>query len=195
MLNKMRKWKVLGSSLLGLAVATSSVGCSRSFWRQQADTDTYEAITEHLTDQRWAVPRIDITPDPRSRFYDPYDPDAAPLPPDDPAAHTYMHWVGGWEGYKCWHQFGDLMSVENPQWLANFGMTPEMIDDVTGEYVTQVPEIRDLKLTQAVELAQIHDRDYQFELEDLFLNALDVTFERYQLGIRYLEPTGGVSQT
>lgn len=195
MLIKMRKWKALGSSLLGIVVATSSVGCSRSFWRQQADTDTYEAITEHLTDQRWSVPRIDITPDPRSRFYDPYDPDAAPLPPDDPAAHTYMHWVGGWEGYKCWHQFGDLMSVENPQWLANFGMTPEMIDEITGEYVTQVPEIKDLKLTEAVELAQIHDRDYQFELEDLFLNALDVTFERYQLGVRYLEPTGGVSQT
>lgn len=195
MLNKMRRWKAIGSALLGLVVAASSVGCSRSFWREQADNDTYEAITEHLTDHRWAVPRIDIKPDPRSRFYDPYDPDSAPLPPDDPAAHTYMHWVGGWEGYKCWHQFGDSMTVENPQWLAQFGMTPEMIDETTGEYVAQVPEIKDLRLTQAVELAQIHDRDYQFELEELFLNALDVTFERYQLGIRYLEPTGGVSQT
>ncbi len=189
---KMKSWI---ACLLGLSVVGSSVGCSRSFWRKQADVDTYEAITEHLTDQRWAVPRIDITPDPRSRFFDPYDPDCAPLPPDDPAAHTYMHWVDGWEGYKCWHQFGDLMSVENPQWLAQFDLSPEMMDEVTGEYIAPVPQMENVKLAEAVELAQIHNRDYQFELENLFLTALDVTFERYQLGVRYLEPTGGVSET
>jgi hypothetical protein len=100
-------------------------GCSRGFWRQQADQDSYQAIAEHIVDPRWAVPRFDLTPDPRSRFFDPYDPDAAPLPPDDPAAHVYMHWVDGWEGYKGWHKFGDLMSVENPQWLANFGISTE----------------------------------------------------------------------
>ncbi len=189
---KLKSWI---TCLIGLSVVGSSVGCSRSFWRQQADADTYQAITEHLTDQRWAVPRIDLTPDPRSRFYDPYDPDSAPLPPDDPAAHTYMHWVNGWEGYKCWHQFGDLMSVENPQWLAQFGFTPEMIDEVTGEYIAPVPQLENVKLVEAVELSQIHNRDYQFELENLFLTALAVTFERYQLGVRYLEPTGGVSGT
>lgn len=194
-LKKMKYWKAGLSGFVLAATITGNSGCSRTFWRQQADADTYEAITEHLTDTRWGVPRIDVTPDPRSRFYDPYDPDCAPLPPDDPAAHTYMHWVGGWEGYKCWHQFGDLMSVENPQWLAQFGMTPEAIDEETGEIVGQVPEIKDLRLTQAVELAQIHDRDYQFEIEELFLNALDVTFERFQLGVRYLEPTGSVSET
>lgn len=193
--SRLQKWKTWTGCFLGLSCAASSMGCSRTFWRTQADTDTYEAITEHLTDRRWGVPRIDITPDPRSRFYDPYDPDCAPLPPDDPAAHTYMHWVNGWEGYKCWHQFGDLMSVENPQWLANFGMSSGMLDETTGEYVTPVPILENVTLAQAIELSQIHNREYQLELEDLFLNALDVTFERYQLGIRYLEPTGGVSET
>lgn len=199
MLTNSKHLRFLKFCLVTGAVAASSMGCSRSFWRKQADMDSYAAITEHLTDQRWLVPRIDINPDPRSRFYDPYDPDAAPLPPDDPAAHAYMHWVNGWEGYKCWHQFGDLMSVENPQWLAQFGMTPEMIDEKTGEYVTPVPKMEDVTLSQAVELAQIHNRDYQFEIENLFLSALDVTFERYQLGVRYLvngrEINGGVSQT
>ena len=195
MSRRIKRWKALCNVLLGGAVLASNMGCSRAFWRKQADVDTYDAITEHLTDTRWALPRIDITPDARSRFYDPYDPDCAPLPPDDPAAHAYMHWVNGWEGYKCWHQFGDLMSVENPQWLAQFGHTVEMIDTETGEYIAPVPKIDELKLEQAVELAQIHNRPYQFQLENLFLAALNVTFERYQLGVRYLEPTGGVSET
>lgn len=195
MLMNIRRSRRWAACLLGMTAFSSLAGCSRSFWREQADTDTYQAITEHLTDRRWQVPRIDVTPDPRSRFFDPYDPDCAPLPPDDPAAHTYMHWVNGWQGYKCWHQFGDLMSVENPQWLAQFGFSPEMMNPETGEYVTQVPQIENVRLDQAVELAQIHNRDYQFELEQLFLNALAVTFERFQLGVQYLEPTGGVSET
>ena len=44
-----------------------------------------------------------------------------------------MHWVDGWQGYKGWHQFGNLISVENPQWLEPFGITPEMIDPATGQ--------------------------------------------------------------
>lgn len=190
-----RKWTSWLACVAGMAMSLNSVSCSRTFWRTQADEETYQAITEHLTDQRWAVPRIDITPDPRSRFYDPYDPDSAPLPPDDPAAHVYMHWVDGWEGYKCWHKFGDMMSVENPQWLAQFGMTPEMIDEKTGRITEPVPQLEEVSLQEAVELSLIHSRDYQFELEDLFLFALDVTFERFQLGVQYLEPTGGVSES
>ncbi|MEW4488872.1 TolC family protein [Thalassoglobus sp. JC818] len=194
-MSHMKRWKNWSRYVLGTALLASSVGCSRTFWRQQADVDSYTAITEHLTNERWALPRIDIDPDPRSRFYDPYDPDCEPLPPDDPAAHVYMHWVDGWEGYKCWHKFGDLMTVENPQWLAQFGQTVEMIDPETGEYIAPVPKIEDMTLTQSVELAQIQNRDYQTQLENLFLTALTVTFERYQLGIRYLEPNGVITQS
>lgn len=177
-----------GACLLGAAFLCSSTGCSRTFWRKQADTDSYLAITQNLTDERWAIPRIDITPDPRSRFFDPYDPDCSPLPPDDPAAHVYMHWVNGWKGYKSWHKFGDMLTVENPQWLANFGMTPEMIDPESGQYIAPVPKLENVSLPQAVELSQINDRGYQTELENLYLSALNVTFERFQLGVRYLEP-------
>ncbi len=55
-------------------------GCSRQFWRRQADMDVYDAEAEKLMDSRWALPRVDVTPDPRSRFFDPYDPDKPPLP-------------------------------------------------------------------------------------------------------------------
>jgi hypothetical protein len=123
--NAILMWSLLGMSVCLLAMAS---GCSRPFWREQAERDSYDATAENITDPRWAVPRIDITPDPRSRFYDPYDPDYMPLPPDDPDAHVYMHWVDGWHGYNCWHQFGDLLSVENPQWLLPFNLSPEQYD-------------------------------------------------------------------
>ncbi|MCA9081322.1 MAG: TolC family protein [Planctomycetaceae bacterium] len=173
-------------------------GCSRQFWRFQADEDVYEAIGERLNDPRWAVPRVDIDPDPRSRFFDPHDPDCSPLPPDDPAAHTYMHWVDGWEGYKGWHKFGDLISVENPQWLAPYGIRSDLRDPLTGDYLEPVPAIEGVTLQDSVELSLIHSREYQNQLENVYLSALDVTFDRFQFGVRYLinggaEPNGAVT--
>ncbi len=185
-----RCWSQRFVWVLAVWLPLSSAGCSRMFWRKQADKDSYEAIQENLTDPRWAVPRIDITPDPRSRFYNPYSPDFEPLPPDDPHAHVYMHWVDGWQGYKRWHEFGDLMSVENPQWLAPFGLSAENIDPETGEYVQPLPEIDNLTLCEALELALIHNRDYQNQLEIVFLRALEVTAERYQFSVRYLTRGG-----
>jgi len=188
--SRWRRW------VTGALLIASLPGCSRQFWRRQADMDVYDAEAQKLNDPRWAVPRVDLTPDPRSRFFDPYDPDKPPLPPDDPYAHQYMHCVDGWEGYKGWHGFGDTMSVENPQWLANFGITSDMIDPETGQYTGALPALKNLTLQQAVELSLIHSRDYQTELENVYLAALQVTFQRFQFGVRYLgtvgEPSLGV---
>jgi hypothetical protein len=189
--------------LLGLGcllVSLVQAGCSRAFWRNQADRDSYLAISERLNDPRWALARYNVTPDPNSRFYDPYDPDCEPLPPDDTAAHAYMHWADGWTGFKGWHKFGDLVSLENPQWLANFGWSTDNIDPLTGEIVPPVPELQGMTLGQAVELAQIHSREYQYQIENVYLAALAVTFQRFQFGVRYLgtngvEPTAGSTTT
>lgn len=179
-------------SVLGLCCCLLSLvsGCSRPFWREQASNDAYNATAENFTDPRWDVPRIDVTPDPRSRFFDPYDPDYEPLPPDDPAAHVYMHWVDGWQGYNCWHKFGDVLSVENPQWLLPFKMTPEQYNEETGTYVGPFPEIENLTLGEALELALINNRDYQTQIENVFLTALVVTGERFRFSVRYLNSAG-----
>ena len=179
-------------------LALSTSGCSRQFWRHQADKDAYEAITQKLNDPRWAVARIDITPSYESRFFDGNDPDFAPLPPDDPSAHAFMHWVDGWEGYKGWHKFGDEMSVENPQWLSRFGFRDDLKDPLTGRPMPPTVAIENLTLSDAVELSLIHSRDYQTNLEDVYLDALAVTFQRFQFNVRYLgigggEPNGSVS--
>lgn len=177
----LRKW--LAWLLLGSTSMTSLTGCSRTFWRQQADQDAYDATTEKLNNPHWDLPRIDLNPDPRSRFYDPYSQDCGPLPPDDPAAHQVMHLVSGRRGYKNWHKFGQALSIENPQWLEPFGVRVENADPVIGHSLVSLPEV---SLPQSVELAYIHNRNYQTQIEDLYLSALDLTLERFQLGVRYL---------
>ncbi len=178
-------------AILFAALLATLPGCSRSFWRQQADHDVYEAISERMHDPRWQLPRVDVGPDPDSRFFDPYDPDQAPLPPDDPAAHEYMQCVDGIGGYKSWHKLGDSFSIENPQWLNRYGLTPEMINVETGDYTGRMPTLEKVTLTDCVELSQIHSRELQDQIEDLYLASLDVSFERFQFNVRYLGVGGG----
>ncbi|HAH47692.1 MAG TPA: hypothetical protein DCM07_23115, partial [Planctomycetaceae bacterium] len=110
--------------MVGLMLLTA--GCSPTFWADQANSDSYEILAEKANDPAWEVPRYDVEPDPRSRFYDPYDPNHEPLPPDDPAANVYMHWLQCKKGYKSWHKFGRALSIENPDWLVQYGISPEL---------------------------------------------------------------------
>lgn len=204
---------VLGSLLLILAS-----GCSRNFWRTQADFDALNLLENKQFDPRWDIPRTTVDADPRSRFYDPYNLDFEPLPPDDPAANQYMLGVFGMRGYKSWHKFGESMSVENPQWLAAFGLQPDTFHDIfrstdgitdvpvaslsTPEIDAQrlVPTIEDLTLQQAIELASINSRDYQTQLENLFTSALQLSLDQFQFNVRYLafggtKPQGNATLT
>ncbi|HUG18742.1 MAG TPA: hypothetical protein VMM56_07170, partial [Planctomycetaceae bacterium] len=181
----------IGGLLLAIAIVLCCMpGCSRSFWREQADRDSYELISEKMTDPAWDLPRMDITPDPRSRFYDPYDPDELPLPPDDESANALMHEVGGWQGYKSWHRFGQAFNVENPNWLENLladvGENEFVMQTSIAGVVNQPAALHNLELGQLIELANIHNRDYQTEIENVYLQALAVSRERFQFGVRYL---------
>ncbi|MEL7338816.1 MAG: hypothetical protein AAFN70_21715, partial [Planctomycetota bacterium] len=110
----MRRRALLLGTLLGIAGAT--VGCHRSYYRQQADSEANALIAEkqcHLGDSD-AELQIDL---PRnSRMFNPFDPDRQPMPEDDPYSHRYMHCVDGREGYPLWHAAGETNSAENPDW-------------------------------------------------------------------------------
>lgn len=220
---------VLSWWLTGLLCGTLLMlaGCSRSFWRQNADDNTYAIMRDKSADPRWEQPRLDLNADPRSRFYDPYDPDCEPLPPDDPSAHAYMHWMGRnmntgyakvdqpwtggvlppWlypqkpiRGWKSWHNFGDTLTVENPQWLEPFGLTAEQLAEQKKLGVPEGPGIADLTMAQAIELSYIHSRDYQLALETVYSSALALTFERFRFDVRYLglggrKPSASLTRT
>ena len=312
-----------------LAALLALPGCSKSFWRHNADAEAYGLALEKAQDPRWAPPRLDVIPDPRSRFFDPAHPDCEPVPPDDPAANVYMNRMGDFgriAGDDDWHEeYGYTPFVENPLWLARFGQTragvnaawerhraktgggvrlaayqepgesgetpapqgaepsatdrdrgvrsefgdvpddpfavpvepplrdeplegdaPELRtgpvtrnpaaavdqdqaplrepadaddlgrgsgaadlqltpdegefeglsegEDVGGSNLDAgnpfLPPIYDLTLNGAVELAYIHNRDYQTVLEDVYLRALQLAFERFRFDIRFLGVTG-----
>ncbi|MCA9016813.1 MAG: hypothetical protein KDA77_15880, partial [Planctomycetaceae bacterium] len=173
-----------------VSMVTVHAGCSPTFWFDQANQDTYEILAENANDPAWQVPRFDIEPDPRSRFYDPYDPNHEPLPPDDPAANVYMHWLQCKKGYKSWHKFGRALSIENPDWLVQYGISPELSAEIaaSGNALdgVELPALNDLTLRESIDIANINNREYQFQIENLFLAALDLTFGRFQFDVRYL---------
>ncbi len=186
MLSRMLRKKFqaqLSLMLLGVAGLTSLSGCSRQFWRKQADRDAYTAIGEKINDPHWSVPRVDLTPDPRSRFYDPWDPDKRPLPPDDPTAHELMHSVNGRRGYKNWHKLGVSFAIENPHWLKPYGIDQTGVDPV-GSHASV--KLQSVGIPDAMNLTSIHSREYQNTIENLYLDALNLTAERFKLGVRYL---------
>ena len=174
--------------LAGLSLI--QVGCSPTFWADQANADSYEILAEKADDPAWELPRYDVEPDPRSRFYDPYDPNHEPLPPDDPAANVYMHWLQCKKGYKSWHKFGRALSIENPDWLVQYGISPELSAEMAaaGNSLpgTELPALEEVTLQEAIDIANINSREYQFQIENLFLSALDLTFGRFQFDVKYL---------
>ncbi len=153
--------------LLLLAVtAMLSAGCSRAHYRRNADQEVYSLLDCGSRDPRWPLPDYTIDPDPKSRMAYPYSPDCPPLPPDDPTAHLLMQCVDCKKGWPCWKHRGRTPHVENPFWRAYLPTNEdgEVIIDRQG----------------AVQLALVHAPSYQQQLENLYLSALEVTFQRYQ---------------
>jgi DNA-binding MarR family transcriptional regulator len=156
--------RAIVAAILLVSVFVSN-GCSRTFYRRQADIDAYALVREKATHPHWRLPNYTISVDPRSRMYDPYQIDCPPIPADDPTAHQLMHCVDNKRGWPFWHDNGERPFVENPAWP---------------EYV-KIDERGVLKLDRddAVKLALVHSREYQQQLEVLYLSALDVSVERF----------------
>ncbi|TMQ34327.1 MAG: hypothetical protein E6K70_08175, partial [Planctomycetota bacterium] len=64
----------------------SASGCTRPFFRKQADKEVDAVLAEKDRYQTWRIDQYHVYPDPRARFADPTNPDCPPMPPDDPAA-------------------------------------------------------------------------------------------------------------
>jgi len=165
---------VLLWGLLGLLTA----GCSRAFHRHRADEEVYALVDCASTDPRWPLDNFTIEPDPRSRMFDPNDPDCPPMPPDDPTSHRLMECVDGKRGWPFWGEYGYTTQVENPTWR---DYLPYNEDGVVV-----------LNRKGAVQMALLHSPDYQKELEDLYRAALDVTLQRFQFDTQFF---GGNSNT
>lgn len=165
-LPSIRQFAWLSLSLCALLLCASS-GCTRAWWRKQADDEVRETIAE----KNGYFDNGDVTPPADSRLFDPFDPDCEPMPPDDPNSHELMHCVDGHRGWKHWHDKGDAPFVDAQTWLSSLPR------DENGEVV--------LDLANSVRVARKHSREYQAQLEDLYLSSLDVTFERFRFDAQF----------
>lgn len=153
--------------LVAFLVALASAGCTRAHYRRQADAEAFALTREKVVSPHSDLGgRLSIAVDPRSRMYDPLDPDHSPIPQDDPDAHRFMHCVDGKRGWPFWEDNGERSDVDNPAWMEYLQF------DEDGKLVISGDD--------AVRLGLIHSREYQAELEQLYLSALDVSFERFR---------------
>jgi len=164
-------------------VVIAAGGCSRTGrteYRLQADREAYGVIAERNVDPRWQAADYSIEIDPRSRYFDPHDPDRPPMPEDDPASHQYMQLVDGMKGWKHWNDNGIRAELENPRWR-----------DALAEYVKVGKDgAVKLNIDSALQLAYIHSPSHQGQLETLYLSALDVTTERFRLDTQFFGEYG-----
>ena len=159
------------SIFVGAICALACAGCSQTEYRLQADQDAYCLIDERNDDPRWYTDDYSIEIDPRSRYFDVYDPDHAPMPSDDPESHEYLHLVGGHNGWAHWHDNGDRGELENPNWREVLGDYMQL----TGDGAVK------LDIDSSLRLAYVHSPLHQKQLEEMYLSALDVSLQRFNL--------------
>ncbi len=155
-----------------LAAIAFQAGCHRQFYRKQANQEAYCLIDEksgHISRPPLTPLRIEVSPE--SRMFNPFDPDFQPMPLDDPSSHRYMQCVDGRRGYPMWKAAGITNSVENPEWWQYLPLNED------GVLV--------LDADTAVRIALLHSPDYQRQLEQLFLSALDVSSERFRFDTQF----------
>jgi len=193
-----------GLCALLAAVAVADTGCTRRFFRRQADREVDAVLTEKNCNDAWRIQFYHLPPDPRSRFAAPYDPDRPPMPPDDPGARAlspnpqkpgkagvgnpegtaYLELIAAWDAENRAAQpaaTGD----EGPNTLVTTG--PPVRDMEPVDKALQTNE-RPFLLTvdQAVELALFNSREFQDRREDLYLFALPVTLQRFAFTYQFL---------
>ncbi|MBL8827727.1 MAG: TolC family protein, partial [Planctomycetaceae bacterium] len=155
-------------------------GCTRTQYRISADKEVAGLVAEKSSDPRWAYPGWTIDMDPRSRFFDPTNPDCPPMPEDDPAAHQFMHYIDGKRGWPRWHENGDRYELENPEWVK-----------LLPTYVPMTPRNEVLlNVDSAMKLGQVHSPDYRQQIETLYLSALDVSAERFRFDTQFFGGAG-----
>ncbi len=84
---RLSKWRRLFHMTLAAGLFVQAGGCTRNYFRQDADKEVSEVLAEKDKYPNWQIDNWHIYADPRARFADNTDPDHPPKPPDDPASY------------------------------------------------------------------------------------------------------------
>lgn len=163
--------------LASLSMLLFQLGCSRTFYRKQADHEALHILNEKGNDSRWNMDDFSIEINKQSRMFSVDDPDYPAMPPDDEAASVFMKSVDGMEGYDSWGKDGKLEHFENPEWRQHLPLAEDGKLHINGQ--------------DAVKLALLHSTAYQRQLETMYMSALDVSAERFEFDTQFYGGYGG----
>ena len=149
-------------------------GCSRKYYRRQADCEAEHLVAERV-EHDYRLSDRPVAPAFHSRLADLSDPDCGPLPPDDPAASRYMSRPYRSRGSKIWQKRGSLEAVEFDHWSR---FLPQDDNGVVK-----------LNRERSMELSLLHSREYQSAVENVYLAALPVSLQRFAFDTQW---AGGV---
>ncbi len=164
-------------AIIALTILCIVSGCSRNRYRLWADRDARCLIDSRQTSPEWEIPCRAVEAPPESRMHDFQHPDfPCGRPCDDAAAARYMNCSYCYRGSKYWDRFKESAAIEQLHW---------------SEYLP-IDEEGECKIDQqrAVNLALLHNRDYQTSYEQLYLTALNLSLNRYDFHSRWFGGNG-----
>ena len=151
-------------------------GCTRSDFRVRADRDAYKLLKSRQSDWRWELPGRTVEPLPASRMADHNSQDCPPLPPDDPAAAEYMRQPYHSRPVKYWDKRTKAGTIDSQHWLSQLPIGENGKVEIT----------RDL----SVDLALVHNREFQARVEALYNAALGLSANRFEFDLNWFGGTG-----
>ena len=161
------------------AVMFSAIsGCSRQNYRLWADRDAYRLIKSRQCDPQWQVPDRTVEPEVQSRLADAHDPDCGPLPPDDPDAACYMRYPNSTrKPVRYWDQRGYQGAIDDGSW----------------ERTLPYDETGAVKLDKqlAVDLALLHNRQFQTRVEQMYVQALQLSSNQFEFEVNWFGGSDG----
>ena len=162
--------------VLFLVLSGCVLGCARSDYRIRADRDAYQLLKSRQTDWRWEIPGRTVEPVPESRMADFNSQDCPPRPPDDPAAAEYMRQPYHSGPVKYWEKRAQSDAIDSQHWLSSLPVDEDGKIRVT----------RDL----SVDLALVHNREFQSQVESLYNAALGLSANRFEFDLNWFGGTG-----
>ncbi len=169
--NALRRQLTPRTSGLLLVFLICMTSCSRGTYQRWADRDAYRLINSREFDPRWQLPDRPVQPNPHSRLADNYDPNCEPLPFDDPASRCYMLHPYHSKTVKYWLKKGAGVPIDQLNWLDFLPRTE------SGEL--------ELSKQSSVDVALINSREYQDQVEQLFLVALSLSGNRHEFELQW----------
>ncbi len=164
------------SFLCALIVCAMGNGCSRSWHRQRADRDAYRLVGSRQIDPLWRIPDRTVEPAPESRLADLNCADCGPKPLDDETADRFTRCPDACDNGKYYDNIPTDPVLDHKNW------------------VQQLPRNEDGKvlLTEetVVQIALLHSRDFQSQVEGLYLSGLNLASQQFEFQTQWFGGSG-----